>query len=64
MRSSTGKYVPCGPIDALLTCAQTELYTYDWKYVNLQGSLVAGASSGGAIGTHALSPLPLPLLAS
>ena len=33
------------------TNEQTELYTLDWKEVDLHGSLVSGASSGGAIGT-------------
>ena len=29
---------------------KTEVYSLDWKDVDLQGSLVSGASSGGAIG--------------
>jgi len=29
---------------------QTEFYSIDWKEIDLQGSLVSGASSGGAIG--------------
>jgi hypothetical protein len=33
-----------------VTERQTEVYTLEWKDIDLQGSLISGASSGGAIG--------------
>jgi hypothetical protein len=40
---------------SLLTGAKTELYRHDWKDVDIQGSLMAGASSGGQLVQTALS---------
>jgi len=34
----------------LVANTKTEFYSIDWKDIDLQGSLVSGASAGGAIG--------------
>ena len=35
---------------------KTEVYSIEWKDIDLQGSLVSGASSGGAIGHFLVLP--------
>ena len=55
MKSSTAKYCVLSERGMANSQQQTEYYTFNWKNVDLQGSLVAGASSGGAIGSPQLT---------